>query len=313
MESSSSNILPAYGTTFIIFMKYYFIIAIVCGVIYIAYKYFVNRQPAGNNSEEPKIQQSSLGAGTEPTEEKIFYLYWTGGFDSTFRLCEMLINEKKIVQPIYVSLQLDNNCESEESCNKLWLRRNRQQEKQAMLAIRKTLKSKYPKAAPRLLPTLYIDKDIDDNTFNQAFESKFYSNNLWPGKRKKHQYLFLSKYAYYHKLYVDIGVLGIHQKKALTTFLNTNLVPVSLGPKKSKNYKVNIPGHYLAYLRFPLFGRTKEDLLVKARKYGYEDILKLSWSCWFPNPANNKPCGKCPMCKERIINHPSSTDLKGLD
>ena len=35
-------------------------------------------------------------------KNKIHYLYLTGGFDSSFRLCEMLINENKIVQPVYV-------------------------------------------------------------------------------------------------------------------------------------------------------------------------------------------------------------------
>ena len=102
-------------------------------------------------------------------------------------------------------------------------------------------------------------------------------------------------------------MLGIHNKQALTTFLKENLKPIKTGPNQSINYALDStkhPGHYLEYLRFPLFGRTKEDLLIKARKYGYDSILKKTWSCWFPNPANNKPCGKCPMCKERIIQHP---------
>ena len=31
----------------------------------------------------------------------------------------------------------------------------------------------------------------------------------------------------------------------------------------------------------------------------YDDILNLTWSCWYPK--NGKPCGNCIMCKERII------------
>jgi hypothetical protein len=294
----SGNILPAYTGTFVMFMKYYFIMAIICGIIYVLYKYVYQRyvKKAGLDSVI-----SGPNNNPAPTDEKIFYLYWTGGFDSTFRLCEMLINEKKVVQPIYVSLTLDNNCESEETCTKTWVRRNRKQEKQAMQAIRKQIHAKYPGASKRLLPTLYIDKDIDDHAFNQAFEVKFYKNNLWPGKRKKHQYLFLSKYAYYHKLYIDIGVLGIHHKKKLTAFLKQNLASITQGPTSATNYQVSVPGHYLEYIRFPLFGRSKANLLAKARKYGYEPILKVTWSCWFPSPATGKACGKCPMCKERII------------
>ena len=36
-------------------------------------------------------------------------------------------------------------------------------------------------------------------------------------KRKTHQYLFLSKYAFYHKKLIDIGVLGIHKKALLAS------------------------------------------------------------------------------------------------
>ena len=49
-------------------------------------------------------------------------------------------------------------------------------------------------------------------------------------------------------------------------------------------------------------GRTKEELLDKSKIYDYDDILKLTWSCWFPKEG--KPCAKCPMCKERILDHP---------
>ena len=42
-------------------------------------------------------------------KNKIYYTYWTGGFDSTFRICEMLINEHKTVQPLYITFNLDNS------------------------------------------------------------------------------------------------------------------------------------------------------------------------------------------------------------
>lgn len=319
-STDSTSILPAYSTTFIMFMKYYIIIAIVCGIFYMGYmglkKYGFIKSHAvkqldnkivdntllddKNNVPSPNINQTQ-SEKIKNTNKNIYYLYWTGGYDSTFRLCEMLLNEKKIVQPFYVSLPLDNDCQTEETCDKLWVRRNRKEEKQAMLKIRKELAKLYPKDIPRLLPTIYIDTDIDDNEFNQAFEAKFYEDNLWPGKRKKHQYLFLSKFAYYHKLPIDIGVLGIHDKSKFAHFLRNNLVEYKSGPLGNKNFKVNIHNHFLEYIRFPLFGRTKTDLLAKGKKYGYDNILKYSWSCWFPDKKTSKPCGKCPMCKERII------------
>lgn len=328
MTVDNNIILPAYSTTFVMFMKYYIIIAIFCAICYLIYlalkKYGIIKSITdyispvktgngnGNGSDIGNGNDNNIGSditiqntkqNANQNAKQIYYLYWTGGYDSTFRLCEMLLNEKKIVQPFYVALPLDNDCQVEESCNKVWVRRNRKEEKQAMLKIRKEITRLYPKSAVRLLPTIYIDTDIDDDSFNQAFEAKFYEDNLWPGKRKKHQYLFLSKFAYYHKLPIDIGVLGIHNKSKFAEFLQNSLIQYTSGPPKylNKNYKIKQPEHFMEWIRFPLFGRTKLDLLAKGKKYGYDNILKYTWSCWFPNQKTGNACGKCPMCKERIV------------
>ena len=99
---------------------------------------------------------------------------------------------------------LDNDCQTEESCNKLWLRRNRKEERKAMKTIRELLAIKFPYTKTTMLPTLEVDEPIHNQIFNYQFEKNFYSNNLWPKKRRTHQYLFLSKYATYHKKYIDI-------------------------------------------------------------------------------------------------------------
>ena len=144
-----------------------------------------------------------------------------------------------------------------------------------------------------LLPTIEIKKEIPDSNFNTKFEKVFYQNNLWPRKRKKHQYLFLAKFAYYHKKYIDIGVLGIHKRSKFGLYLKYNLI------KDENNYSLKNKNHPLGYLKFPLYGRDKKDLLETSKKYHFDKILKITWSCWFPK--NGKPCGKCPMCRERII------------
>tara|TARA_B100000927_G_C16464720_1_gene469231 strand:- start:1922 stop:2587 length:666 start_codon:yes stop_codon:yes gene_type:complete len=221
----------------------------------------------------------------------------------------MLINERKIVQPIYVDITLDNDCQSEETCNKLWVRRNRKQEKLAMKNIRNKLNKKFKYTTKSLLPTLIVKKNIDDKKFNYNFEKKFNKENLWPKKRKIHQYLFLSKYTYYYKEHVDIGVLGIHKKSKFYNFLKMNLTE-SKDKYGNINYEIKDKTKCLSYLRFPLFKRNKTMLLGKSIKYNFDDVLKLSWSCWFPNNADNKPCGKCPMCKERVVLHPNIDENK---
>ena len=41
-------------------------------------------------------------------------------------------------------------------------------------------------------------------------------------------------------------------------------------------------------------------MLKIAERGNYKDILTHSWSCWYPK-QNGIPCGKCIMCKERIL------------
>ena len=96
------------------------------------------------------------------------------------------------------------------------------------------------------------------------------------------------------KTYIDIGVLGIHQKKSFVKFLKKNLV------KEEDNYSLNLSRqHPLHYLKFPLFNKTKKDLCAISKKHRFAKILKSSWSCWFPN-KNGTECGRCPMCIERF-------------
>lgn len=329
-QTVNPNLIQLYG-------KYYFTIVVIILGIYLVYeivlkKIFPNlltpkktdlhinkpKQPnntslnSNNTTNNYKKTSKNLN-NTNNHEDDIYFAYWTGGYDSTFRICEMLIKEKKIVQPLYVSLSLDNDCLSEETCNKVWFRRNRKYEKKAMNNIRKMLNQMFPYTKEKLLPTIYIDEDIEDTIFNYQFEKKFYENNLWPKKRKKHQYLFLAKFAYYHKQFIDIGVLGIHEKSKFAKFLKKNL------KKETKTLKVNgitverinytIPTeeHFLHYLKFPIYNKTKDELYITAERDGYHEILKHTWSCWFPNKDTGKPCGKCPMCKERVVSHPNIT------
>ena len=329
-----------------LYAKYYFTIVVIILGLYLAYEYVLkklfpniltpkkidlhqnrkninetqnnetqNNETQNNekqNNETQNNQSNDRKLNTNQTDD-IYFVYWTGGYDSTFRLCEMLIKEKKVVQPLYVSLSLDNDCLSEETCNKLWFRRNRKHEKKAMKNIRKLINEMFPYTKETLLPTIYIDEDIDDTSFNYEFEKMFYENNLWPKKRKKHQYFFLAKFAYYHKQYIDIGVLGIHEKSKFAKFLKKNLIKTNetitingLTVSRS-NYTIPDENHFLHYLKFPIYNRTKDELYITAERDGYHEVLKHTWSCWFPNKDTGKPCGKCPMCKERVVSHPNIT------
>jgi hypothetical protein len=389
---SSSNVLDIFKSLyksklFDIFLKYYFVIIITCLVFYIIYYFISNKKlnetfinqltkrngKSNENNSETNNKNSNKTNEVE-IKDKIFNLFWTGGYDSTYRLCEMLLIENKIVQPYYISFDLDNdkqliekyknkmnsnimnsNKNKYSSNNKdssnietyidninpnkeitVFFRNNRKQERKAMENVVKYINEYYPEKAYRLLPVIEITEDIQDDEFNKTYDELFFSANLFPKKRKIHQYYYLFKFAYYYKIQIDIGVLGIHRNKLFAKFLNKYLKPYneeyyikSLSNSKSnsnkntnniisdvnqinnnknkivkkivKNYRIPFNDHYMYYISYPLHNRSKKDLLDKAKANGFDKILYLSWSCWFPNPKTGKECGKCPMCKERII------------
>lgn len=212
------------------------------------------------------------------------YVFWTGGYDSTFRICELLIINQVPVQPVYLAYNLDSA-----SSDDFWVRKNRLQEKEAMDKIRTILNIRFPYTKNLLYDTLYIDKNIEYKDYDYAFLEM----NLWPKKRKIHQYSHLGKVSYMMKTYIDSGVLGIHKQSNLVNFLDQNL------EKIGNTYRLNVDrDHPLHFLQFPLINKTKKDLCDISKQYNFNDIIKLSWSCWFPN--GGKPCKKCPMCIERF-------------
>ena len=218
-------------------------------------------------------------------EYKPNYVFWTGGYDSTFRVCELLIVYKVPVQPIYLIYNLDSAKETD-----YWVRKNRKQEKEAMNRIKEELFKKFPYTKNLLYDTIYIKEDKKHDKYDRAFREL----NLWPKKRRIHQYSHLGKISYLMKTYIDIGVLGIHQRKSFVKFLHKNLV------KEDGNYLLNLNRqHPLHYLKFPLFKKTKKMLCKISKKYNFENILQQSWSCWFPK-NDGTTCGKCPMCIERF-------------
>ena len=244
-----------------------FIIFIIIGLILI---YFLKK----NNVLENFVNEKK-------------YVYWTGGYDSTFRLCYLLVVKKKIVQPIYLRYNLDND-----DVNKYWVRKNRIQELEAMEKVRELLFKKYPYTRNLLKKTIVVSNDLPDEEYTKEFNNL----NLFPTKRKVHQYEHLFRYAYKNKVPIDLGVIGLHTKKQFIIYLHKHL--------KKIDDSFYLPNEeILSYCRFPLFGLPKPKMFEIAKDHDFDDILSLSWSCWFPK-SDGTPCGKCPMCRERYIPHP---------
>ena len=220
----------------------------------------------------------------------IVYVFWTGGYDSTFRVCQALIDENKTVQPIYISDIIDNLPENPTR------RKNKDQEYKAMNKIRAELGLKYPhtkKSLRKLLDikNIPIDKDISDHMKILKQQKRV--------RRAVCQYGAMAQATRNLNKNIEICVEnepGSMLNKTMKGQLLCNGNVCHLKPNLSINDKsLKIFNRFI----FSTIKLTKKDMLNIAKKNGYDDILGLTWSCWYPK--DGKPCGRCIMCHERII------------
>lgn len=229
----------------------------------------------------------------EPKEIK--YIYWTGGYDSTFLLCYYFIILDKPVQPIYVS------CQNLDTKFGIKGRKNQKIELKTMKLIRKTLIERYPYKKNRLLPTHYVISIKKNNNITRQYVKLHKKNKFFP--RSISQYERLARYSLAFNYPIMIGLEKCNTGLDFATknhrygkWENCKILPFE---KLDNNHKeLNI----FKKIIFPIVHLTKKDMKqisLNSNNYFY-DILYMTTSCWYPT-NKGLPCGECQMCKNRII------------
>ena len=220
----------------------------------------------------------------------IVYLFWTGGYDSTFRLCQALIDENKVVQPIYISDIIDNLPQNNTR------RQNQKNEYEAMKKIVQMLNNKYPRTRKTLLPLKDIKKiTVDD-------EISYHMRVLKSQGRVRRA---VCQYGAMAQVTKNLGKnIEICVENEPGSMLNKTMKGQMkcLGNVCYLKDRLADNDKSLEIFRRFIFSTikfSKEDMLKIAEKGGYDDILKITWSCWYPR--GGKPCGRCIMCRERIV------------
>ncbi|MEN8251260.1 MAG: hypothetical protein ABFS32_20175 [Bacteroidota bacterium] len=212
------------------------------------------------------------------------HLFWTSGWDSTYRLLYLTFVCKQTVQPIYI---VENKGRASVNV-----------EMQTMDFIYQEIKKKDPETAKLIRPTIYkqlTEIQIDDE-ISDAYER--ITKKLSLGG----QYVYLASYAKnsdFNNIELCIERLCISRQDSIFELLS----PLTVEFKKRgfKNYRMSeINQDKPAYkifgrFDFPLIFQTKSEMRDKAKGYGFIDILKDTWFCHSPLPGNI-PCGVCPPC-----------------
>lgn len=215
---------------------------------------------------------------------KNFKLLWTGGWDSTFRLCDLVVNHRKVVEPHYLV-----------DTGRLSLR----EELLAQEKIKQSLAVKFPYTSELFLPTKFVlvsdlkpNDDIHKAYLRLRDDVKFGS-----------QYEWLAQYCFQNK--IDDLELGF-EKDPLNK-KNLYLKPRLSKIKKDdfETYKIDfnlsdkVDQIVFGQYEWPLFDTTRMDMIEIAKKSGFYDILHHSWFCH--TPVNGNPCGVCNPCKDVIL------------
>lgn len=198
-------------------------------------------------------------------------LLWTGGWDSTFRLLQLLLVERRCVEPYYVVEGA---------------RRAGSAEQGAMRKIRGLLQTKHPEAAARLGQTIEV-----------PLEQVAADPNIFAHYEKALHFGFIGgQYEWLARMCAQRGItdmeLAIHRddkaRERLSKLVDDSrrqLDPRFAGDPRYELFK---------YFRFPLFDMTKQQMRSAARQHGFEEFMALTWFCH--RPRGGEPCGVCNPC-----------------
>jgi len=244
------------------------------------------------------IRTDSIVELSAPFCPNATYLLWTGGYDSTARLCELVIINRVMVQPVYIMAPNTDFAPLFGIFTRS--RENIDMELAAMENIRGAIIAKYPWARELILPTVRVVGCEYNDEIRAAMRSLAARGAI---SRSTGQYGAFAMVAN------TCGVmLEECAEKGPDTILGKEVAPYVVwrdGVYVLDDSVVKYPHdlHIFRNLTFPIIDKTKADLLEEAKYWGYDDILGLTVSCWYPVARGGKkyPCGKCNMCRERII------------
>lgn len=210
-------------------------------------------------------------------------LFFTGGWDSTFRLLNLLIVEKRSVQPVYV---IDPT--------RLSLR----EEQSAMADIKKAVIKGFPETADRLKPTIIIDMtDLKPDPELKALEQELLENSF-----------FGSQYEWLARTAKQYGMQGIElcaeyaEGKTMGIYFTIHRL-LEQGEDGSYHFADEHKGtplyNFFGFFSYPTMFLSKHEMKEKAVEHGFLNILEMSWFCHRPNFLG-QACGMCNPCKDAM-------------
>jgi len=232
----------------------------------------------------------------------IQYIFWTGGYDSTFLVCKFLL-ENRLVQPIYIDDRINHggyhsNPLVKQRGGDTYPRKSTEIELERMDWLRQRIYEKIEKSKYLLLETMVIDKPIEEDEEISKVVEKY---NEWiPNTISEKGWLpvYTDLVSRFQKQFgLEIFWANDHIEGEFYEVFDDSIedgrMKVDKLPSKYKDLKI------FSGLVQPLRHTNKKEMLEVAKQKGFDDLLYYTWTCWYPN--DREPCGECHVCNERII------------
>jgi len=239
----------------------------------------------------------------------IKYIFWTGGYDSTFNICNYLLNNEK-VQPIYIDDRVNHGgyhanplVVQRDGNNDKYPRKSTEKELERMDWLRRKIYEKIEKSTYLLLETMVINEPIKEDEEISKVVQKY---NEWIPES-----LYIDKNGDSHWLEAQADMVlrfgkqfGYRINYPINNIEDDWYEILDCAIKDGKFYSEKLPEEnkdlsVFGVFDYPSRHLKKEDMLKIAEKEGFDELLYYTWTCWYPK--NGKPCNECKVCSERII------------
>lgn len=205
-----------------------------------------------------------------------YFILWTSGWDSTFRLIE-LARKGVCIQPIYI---IDED------------RKSLTIEIKRMNKIKSMIYKKYPESKGKICPTQFIAKgdiEYDDNVtkaYSELRKDTFFGSQAeWISQLSK-KYNDLE-----HCVHKDDNIQNLI-KDCVSLYKDENGLEYYKVDKLKASKELY---ELLGDLKYPILDYTKLEIKKIAEEEDFIDIMDQTWFCH--SPIQSKPCGICNPCK----------------
>ncbi len=205
-------------------------------------------------------------------------LLWTGGWDSTFQLLRLLLQQGAEVTPYYL---IDED------------RASTGMELRVIKRIKQRLAQQYPTTRTLLRPARFFS--VSDVPENPAITAAFRA--ILKRRFLGTQYEWLARFCAAEGIErIQLCVHRDDKAHAAIEHLVACLDSRHPGEYALKPEFAGTEEHTVfRYFSLPLFDLTKTDMQAIAAQNGWREIMEMTWFCHRPTPKG-KPCGACNPC-----------------